>query len=92
MVSKRRKLTAGLFLILFIAGATFATSSPPDVSIGKNGISINTGNLDLNGNDVTGISDVKDDSGDTVATVNDQQNSMEMDGGFKLPTGPDAYN
>jgi hypothetical protein len=92
MVSGKGKIAAGITLILFIAGATIAANSSPDVSIGQNGITINTGQLDMTGNVITGLNSLRDQSGDDIASVNDNQNSLEMQGGFKLPTGEDAYN
>lgn len=94
--SSKKSLTAATVLIfsvlLLAGGAISATAGAADVKIGSNGITINTGSLDVNGNDVNGVSTLKDQSGDTVASFDDSQNSISVQGGFQLPTGEDAYN
>jgi len=80
-------------LLLAVGGAVAQTSGDTaSVSIGSNGIEINLGQLQMNGNDINGINSLKDTSGDEVLQVNDSSNSVEIKNGFRVPTGSDAYN
>jgi len=90
-----KNLLAGiglLAILLVMTGvAVSQVSGGPDVSFDSNGVTINTGSLNLNGNAIEGVSLIQDESGDSVAQVDDAQNSLEIQGGFQLPTGADAY-
>jgi hypothetical protein len=47
----KSKVLVGFFSVLLLGGGAVVAASP-DVSIGQNGIQINTGSLDMNGNDI----------------------------------------
>jgi hypothetical protein len=94
---EKKNLVAAVGIVLValaLAAGPVASqvSSGTSVSIGGNGIDVFAGELDLNSQDITSLGSILDGDGDTVASVNDNQNSVEMQGGFQLPTGTDAYN
>jgi len=81
-----KNLLAGigfLAILLVMTGvAVSQVSGGPDVSFDSNGVTINTGSLNLNGNTIDGASLITDESGDSVAQVDDAQTVWKSREGF----------
>lgn len=50
-----------------------------------------SGNLDMRGNEILGVSRLRDPGADTLIRFADGGNDVVMEGGLRIPVGPDAY-
>ncbi|MCJ7450431.1 MAG: hypothetical protein MUP58_01690 [Candidatus Nanohaloarchaeota archaeon QJJ-9] len=71
-------------------GSTGGGSISGDYWVNETGDNM-TGTLNMSGNKITGVASLEDASGDSMLNFDDANNDVEVQGGFQLPVGTDAW-